>query len=95
MYEQERHISRGDLGLTASGFIRTCEDLAESPPVTCWPVMPSERTGCGSHFIFQFVSNVYKYNLSCLFLLIRGKSGRGFLKISLAIKYLGLSPLAL
>ena len=95
MYEQERCISRGDLGLTASGFTRACDDLAEPPHVTHWPAMPSERTSCGSHFIFQFVSNVYKYNLSCLFLFVREKSGRGILKISLAIKYLGLSPLAL
>lgn len=34
VYEQERRISRGDLGLTASGFSGTYEALAEPPRVT-------------------------------------------------------------
>lgn len=37
VYEQERCISRGDLGLTTSGFTGAYEDLAEPRPVTPWP----------------------------------------------------------
>lgn len=71
-YEHKRQVSRGALGLTASGFTNTREHPTEPLPVAptrhC-PPLPSLKGACGSHVtvLFQFISNIHKWKLRYLF----------------------------